>query len=270
MRALLKDLLPPVLARALGRLRGGAIAFRGDYPGWDAARAASGGYGGEEIVRRAREAALKVKRGEAAMDRDGVAFSKPDFAFASLAELQRAAGAGKGALTVLDFGGALGGCYRQFLSFGAHAPGLRWHVVEQPDMVAAGRAEFEDGNLRFCSSVAEALRDGTPDVVLLGSVLQYLPEPYRVLEELGAIPGATLVVERTPCDEGARDLLCVQEVPASIYRASYPCWIFSRARFEAALTRRHRIRAAFRDASTGWRSGRGEFALQGYILDPRA
>jgi putative methyltransferase (TIGR04325 family) len=265
-RARLKAYLPPVLLHAWRALAGGAITFRGDYASWAAARAASKGYDDAAIVTRAREAALKVRRGEAAMDRDGVAFERPEYAFAVIAALQRAVR--DGALRVLDFGGALGGSYRQFLAFGAAVPRLDWRVVEQPGMAAAGREGYADASLRFFDSTAGALRDGPPDVVLLSSVLQYLPEPYRVLEELGAIPGATLVLDRTPCDEGARDLLCVQTVPPSIYPASYPCWIFSRARLEAALGARHVVRAAFTDASSGWRSDRGEFALRGYVCDP--
>ncbi len=258
---------PPIVLQAWRALAGGGITFRGDYATWEQARAASSGYDDASIVERARAAADKVRRGEAAMDRDGVAFAQPDYSYAVIAALLRRA---RERLTVLDFGGALGGSCRQFLAFGASVPHLDWRVVEQPSMAAAGREGYTSAGLRFFDTIAESLRDGPPDVVLFSSVLQYLPEPYRVIEELGSIPGVALVVDRTPSDDGARDLLSVQTVPPSIYPASYPCWIFSRPRLEAALGARHVLRAAFTDPTTGWRSDRGGFALRGYVCDPKA
>ena len=270
MRRLLKDLAPPILVRTFHSIAGGGISFRGDFATWDAACAASTGYDSEEILLRTRAAALKVKHGEAGMDRDGVAFDRVEFSFPVIAALLRGACARGGDLTVLDFGGGLGTSYRQFRAFGAKLQRLRWRVVEQPRMVAAGRELFESAELRFFSSPAEALREGKPDVVLLSSVLQYLRDPYSLLEELAAQAEAILVVDRTPCSESSRDVLSVQTVPSRIYRGSYPCWIFSRGKLESALSRRHSLRASFRDSAGALRGDDGEFVLQGYVLEPKS
>ncbi len=136
-------------------------------------------------------------------------------------------------------------------------------------MAAAGRENFENAELRFFTTLDDALRAGKPDVVLLSSVLQYLERPYALLEELGRLEGAALVVDRTPCAESSRDLLSVQTVPSEIYRGSYPCWIFSRDRLEAALAKRHSMVASFRDPAGALHSDRGECWLQGYVLDPK-
>ncbi len=203
------------------------------------------------------------------MDRDGVAFDRVEFPFPAIAALLRAASARGGDLTVLDFGGGLGTGYRQFRAFGAQLRRLRWFVVEQPRMADTGRELFEGEELRFFASLAEALGEGPPDVVLLSGVLQYLEHPHRLLDELGTLKGAAIVIDRTPCSERGRDLLSVQAVPSSIYRGSYPCWIFSRAGLESALAKSHVLRSSFVDPAGALRCDAGEFVLQGYILDPK-
>lgn len=270
MRELLRDLLPPIVARAYRGLARRAFTFRGDHATWEAARAASTGYDAAAILASAREAALKVKRGEARMDRDGVAFEQLEYSFPVLAGLLRAAGTANGGLSVLDIGGAFGNCYRQFRAFAPQLGGLRWSIVEQPALVADGRTHFENAELRFFPEIAAALATGRPDVVLLSSALQYLEAPYALLEQLGSIKGARLILDRTPCADGDRDVLAVQSVPSEIYNGSYPCWIFSRRRLEAALAKHYATAAAFRDPAGPLRSDRGAFELQGYLLDPKA
>lgn len=269
LRKLLKDLAPPMLLRAWRGMVGRGISFHGNFDSWESARAASTGYDSEEILRSTRDAALKVTRGEARMDRDGVAFDHLEFSYPVLAALLRSACARGGELSVLDFGGGLGTGYRQFKAFGAQPRRLRWCVVEQAQMVAAGREHFASDELSFFSTSAEAAREAKPDVILLSSVLQYLPDPYSLLEELGSMGAASLVLDRTPCAGQSRDLLCVQKVPASIYRGSYPCWIFSRGKLESALAKRHVLRASFEDPAGTLRGDGGEFVLQGYVVDAK-
>lgn len=113
MKGLIKDLLPPAVLRAYRRVAATGIRFSGDHESWDGARATSTGYDGEEILRRARDAALKVKRGEARFERDSIILAEPEYSFPMLATLLRVAARRDGELTVLDFGGALGSSYRQ-------------------------------------------------------------------------------------------------------------------------------------------------------------
>lgn len=269
MKGLIKDLLPPAVLRAYRRVAATGIRFSGDYESWDDARAASTGYDAEEILRRARDAALKVKRGEARFERDSIILAEPEYSFPMLATLLRVAARRDGELTVLDFGGALGSSYRQFKAFGAPVRTLRWHVVEQPQFVQCGRESFEDGELAFFSTIAEAVEAGAPDVVLLSSVLQYLEKPYERLTEVGALGRAHLIIDRTPCSDQARDVLTVQSVPRSIYDASYPCWILSRQKLTQALELTHAMVASFQESSGPWHADRMAFSLEGFILEPK-
>ena len=90
------------------------------------------GYDGPAILAKTREAGLKVKRGEAAYERDSVLFDQVEHSFPLLAGLLRAALSQQGELVVLDFGGALGSTYLQCREFLTPLKRLVWCIVEQP------------------------------------------------------------------------------------------------------------------------------------------
>jgi putative methyltransferase (TIGR04325 family) len=219
-----------------------ATQWTGDYADWAAAVTASGGYAAPHILARVASAVRAVRSGEGLFERDGVLFQEAPPAWPVLDELLALADLQGGELTVLDFGGGLGGSYFNYRHAWAGIPRLRWHVVEQPAFVAAGRAEFADGRLQFFESAEMALAAGRPDVLLLASVLPYVPAPYELLRTLLAVPYRYVLVERTGVVTRANDSLTVQYVPPRLGGGSYPCWLFSRerllARFGAYQLRR--------------------------------
>jgi len=248
-RTLLKELLPPAvlrLARSCARAPNPSCDFTGDYANWADAEAKCTGYNAREIMEITRTAALKVKRGEMAFERDSVIFAQIEFNFPLLAGLARVAACDGGRLSVLDFGGSLGSSYFQAKPFLAGLRELHWDVVEQAAHVACGQAEFASDELRFFASCDECLRAQEPNVVLLSSVLQYLPNPYRTLDELCSLGIPHFIIDRTAFIPGAQDRLTVQTVPDHIYRASYPAWFFNEDRFVARLRRNgYRVLADF-------------------------
>ena len=107
--------------------------------------------------------------------------------------------------------------------------------MEQPDFVAAGRQEFEQGPLKFFDSIDECLQEGRPNVVLLSSVLPYLKTPCTFLRQLASRVTGTLIIDRTGFVNTGPDRLAVQHVPESVYPASYPCWLFRQESLTEAL-----------------------------------
>ncbi len=206
---------------------GDAIRFTGDYACWADAQRDSAGYDSAVILQKTREALLKVKRGEAVYERDSVLFDKPEYSFPLLAGLLRAATRSNGRLSVLDFGGSLGSSYFQCRKFLEPVPKLEWSVVEQKAHVDCGRQDFESGQLHFYYTVEECLAQHKPNVLLLSSVLQYLSNPYEMLEQLLRHGINCVIIDRTGFLESDRNRLTVQHVPSSIYPASYPAWFFS-------------------------------------------
>lgn len=217
------------------------VRWVGDFPDWTAARGACSGYDAAGIVEKVVVAARQIREGQAGYERDGVVFNEPAPAWPALEVLREAARARQGRLTVLDFGGSLGSLYFQNRGRLRSCPSLRWSVVEQPALVEAGRREFQTEELRFYSTSREACDAGMPDVLLLASVLCYLPAPFATLAELLQAGPAHVVVERTGMARMGKSRLMIQHVPRTIYPASYPCWFFGRDEFLAAFAGRYRL-----------------------------
>lgn len=222
-----KSILPPILTQKLQAFRKDRILFDGDFLTWEEAAAQTSGYEAENILLKSIEASLKVKRGEAAFERDTVLFDEVEHNWPVLTGLMAAAAHQEGRLHVLDFGGALGSSYFQCRGWTHTLRDVRWNVVEQPHYVAAGKSHLEDARLKFYPSVEDCLDDDTPNVVLISSALQYLPSPLETLRKLSGIDASHLIIDRTPFSKLSRDKLVCQKVPASIYSASYPMWIFA-------------------------------------------
>jgi len=203
----------------------------GDYSSWEEAKQASTGYDSKIILEKTKESLLKVKRGEATYERDSVLFKDLQYAWPLLAGLMWVAAQSRGRLNVLDFGGSLGSTYYQNRSFLGNLPEIQWNIIEQPAHVKVGKEYFEDEVLKFFPNIEICLSETKPNVILLSSVLQYLESPYDMLNKLLDLPSDYVIIDRTPFWDGSTDRLGVQQVPPSIYPASYPCWIFSEQNF---------------------------------------
>jgi len=227
-RRALHDLTPPIVSRALARRSRHATRFVEGYGSWDEATAATTGYSHDSILDQVERATTAVVDGHAAFERDGVTFDEVEYRWPVAAALMWQAARSGGALSVLDFGGSLGSTYRQYSRLLADLD-VQWGVVEQPSFVAAGQ-RFEDGCLSFHSDVEACAQTLRPNLGLLSSVLQYLPDPYGVIDSVAAAGVEMLVIDRTPMTATAQDIPAVQVVPESIYAASYPSWLLSRER----------------------------------------
>lgn len=261
LKRLLRAVLPAPLHAALVRRR--RLRFTGPYRTWSDARAASTGYNAPAILARMTASARAVAAGRAAYERDTVLFPTPTADPLLLAELTALAATRPAGLRVLDFGGALGSTWFQHRPFLASLPPVAWHIVEQPDIAARGRAEFAGPTLTFHDCLDSALAAGPPDLVLLSSVLHYLPEPWPLLARLATLPARAWLVTRTPFSDTVHsNQIVVQHVPATIYAASYPAWIFSPAAF-ATFWAAHSTTLAWHPCTDG------QFATGGLNFDYR-
>ena len=140
----------------------------------------------------------------------------------------------KSALHVLDFGGAFGSSYMQHRKILSALRECSWTVVEQERIVACGKTEFSTEILSFQDTLEQGFSAKPINVVLLSSVLQYLENPYELLEKIAALAPSAIIIDRTPLAlTGER--IAIQHVPRSIYSASYPCRFLDKARLEAVM-----------------------------------
>ena len=263
---LLKYLTPPFMADFYRAIRGGGIHFRGSYTDWAAAEKHAEGYDAGQILEKVRQATHRVIRGEAACERDSVLFETVPYPFPLIAVLLRAALENQGRLNVLDFGGALGSSYYQCRDFLAQASPLRWCVVEQPHYVECGQREFENNTLRFFESVETCAQAAPPQVILASGVLQYMPDPARILGLFVQTGADYIVIDRTPVSTNGKQIISVQSIPHTIIKSSYPLWLFNEEQLKGPVLHLYEEIASFDALDHPLGFGRLKSTFKGFIF----
>jgi putative methyltransferase (TIGR04325 family) len=243
-KRLFRKWVPPGLLQMIGDRRN--ITWSGDFGSWVEAIEASRGYEDPCILCRVKEAALKVKSGEAAYERDSVLFHEKDYRWPVLAILLKVAARNENRLRVLDVGGSLGSSYYQHREFLNDLSEIRWSIVEQKAFVSCGKSYFETEELRFFEDLDSGFAQNPIELVLLSSVLPYVENPYDLLGKIFSYEIPHIIMDRTPfLLTGNRDRLTVQKIPPTIYPASYPAWFFNKKKFFRFVEQKYRIAAIF-------------------------
>lgn len=227
VKKIIKNLLPPVVSDFyFNFITPSPYGFRGEYKNWLVAQGASSGYDSEVILNKTKNALLKVKNGEAVYERDSFLFDKIEYSWPLLASLLYVASVNDNCLNLLDFGGSLGSTYFQNRNFLSSLKELSWSIVEQPAVAQCGQDNFSNEHLKFYSQLDKYLLENSPMVVLFSASLQYMPEPYKVLDQLFDKEIKYILFDRLVVNN-QRDIITVQNVDPVIYQASYPLWIFN-------------------------------------------
>ncbi len=240
-KKLLKPFVPPVVLSVFRSHKNQPVPsasheiFSGDFKTWEEAKKVTVGYDNAGILDKCKSALLKVKSGEAVYERDSVLFDQIQYSWGLLCGLQHAAIQNGNQLCVLDFGGSLGSSYYQNRDFLKELKHVEWCIVEQKNFVECGKQNFENDQLKFYDSIEECMAKHKPNVLLLSGVLQYLEFPYRLLKHLISLQFPFVIIDRTALVEKETDILTVQVVPESIYKASYPAWFFNEDKFSSGF-----------------------------------
>jgi putative methyltransferase (TIGR04325 family) len=220
----IKEYIPPVL---LGKLTGLFYGWHGNFATWDEAIKNSTGYDADIIFELVKNAILKIKNGEAVYERDSVLFDKIEYSFPLLSALMLISSENNKKLNVIDFGGSMGSTYFQNKYFLNSLDVVNWNIVEQSHFVEKGNELFADNKLKFYNSIDDCLKEHTlPDIIIFSSVLQYLENPYQLLNDIFKYKIKYIFIDRTAFIKG-NDRITVQKVNPKIYKASYPCWFFN-------------------------------------------
>ena len=254
-KTLVKSLLPPILTDNLKKMmHPNNTGFWGQYNSYESALQSSKGYNFDLILEKTIQATLAVVNGKAKAERDSVLFDEPLYTYPLFAWILREA-LKHPKLNICDFGGALGSTYYQFKNFvGKSALDFTWSIVELEKTVSAGQRLFQNEQLQFVQNMDTV---SAPHILLLSSVLQYLPKPYALFEQMLAYQPELICIERTPFWMGAGDRLTIQRVPPSIYEASYPCWLLDKQKICLLL------------ADNGYTQVLSEIALEGVVTTGR-
>ncbi|MCU0460406.1 MAG: methyltransferase, TIGR04325 family [Bacteroidales bacterium] len=234
---MLRKLLPDWIRM---RITGFFYGWHGNYPSWEDAKKRSRGYDSEEIIRKVSSSAAAVRDGLKPYERDSVLYSEIQYSFQLLSILMLVAAQRKGTLNVMDFGGALGSTYFQNKKFLDTLQEVNWSIVEQPRFTEIGIREFSTDRLHFFNTADDCYNSFTPDIILLSSVLQYIEEPYKLLDSLISRKPEYILFDRTPFING-KDRITIQKVHPAIYNATYPCWFFNKSKFLDFMNRSYKL-----------------------------
>lgn len=227
LKRIIKAIFPEFLIRTL---TGFFYGWHGNYTSWDEAKKRSEGYDSDKILKNVSFTASKVRDGLIVYERDSVGYNEIQYSFPVLSGILSVAARNEGHVNVLDFGGALGSSYFQNKIFLDTVKEVNWCIVEQPAFIEEGKRLFSDERLHFFCTNDECFAAYKIDIVLLSSVLQYLEEPYKLLEYFILKGVDYIIIDRTPFIL-KNDRITIQKVHPAIYDATYPCWFFNKNKF---------------------------------------
>jgi putative methyltransferase (TIGR04325 family) len=242
----IKQFIPPILWRIIIRVFGRTNSmWFGDFKDWESASLQCAGYDEKSILEKCKVALLDVKNRKRIYERDSVLYNSMEYSWPIATMLLKSAHQNNNTLRILDFGGSLGSTFYQNRGLLGNEIDIKWGIVEQRSFVETGKKYFEDNSLRFFYTHEECMFAIEPQVILLSSVLQYLPEPYVWLEKLSNLQVNYLILDRTSFSGDDKDLLTIQNVPEEIYKASYPCWFLSMTKVKDILERNYTLFSIF-------------------------
>ena len=226
---IMNGMLPPTIKTLM---RGTLSRFIGfvEVGSWPEAQKAVAGYESDTAV----ESIIESIQLAHASSTDTQALASRDLQIiSSFAIAIAAVGVSNTKIKVVDVGGA-GGDY--FFMFANAMPAVTfdWVVVETPALATAiTKTNLGEGrNIRWVSSLDEAGNDF--DVALLSSVMQYVDDPYGLLNEVSN-RCKVMVINRIPLTSSDTDQATVQHVRTHGRRGAYPAWFFSQHAFLAQI-----------------------------------
>jgi putative methyltransferase (TIGR04325 family) len=225
LRTALQLLTPPIVWRLRRRVRRGPLD--GPFASWDAASQRASGWDSPGIVDQALAAALKVRDGAAAFERDSVARERIIYSPAILAALLLAADRHR-ALNVIDFGGGLGSNYFQNLRLIRALSDIptSWNVVERAPLARIGAEQFQTEQLRFHDDLA-AVRLENPVLLFTGS-LQYVADAFALLEQAIALTDI-IALDRVLVWAEREHAVFVQRLDSKRFgQVTLPTWCFAK------------------------------------------
>ena len=203
--------------------------WSGDYKSWQECKKYCTGYDDASITEKVLSSILETKDQSGRYERDSSTIEgTPEFAFNSLRWMKSFAEGNR--INLVDFGGSLGSSFFQLKPF-LDDYSLNWNIVEQAHVAVVGKSKLENDQLKFFSNIQNIPNSSSISTFFSSSAIQYLQDPYKVLNDLNLAEFKYLIFDRLSAIEGEKDRLTIQIVPKKRYKAIYPCWFLSKKKF---------------------------------------
>lgn len=179
------------------------------------------------IINQVIDSIEKVRRGEAAWERDSYLFYEDKFAHKICAAILRCAVQNREQrVRVLDIGGSLGSTWFQSRKYLSDLERLEYIVAEQDHLAEYGQKHLEDNTLKFIKSTDAWENRERFDIILMSASLQYIPQWEDIIARIRAAKPRYVILDRLMVSDRRR--ICVETVPEEIYLSSYPLTIFGK------------------------------------------
>lgn len=207
------------------------VRYLGDYKNWKDAADECTGYDDSAIISKVADSIEKVKRGEAAWERDSCLFYEQKYNYQICAGILRCAlKKGNEVVTVLDIGGALGSTWFQNRNYFTELVDLEYVVAEQDHFAEYGHKNLEDRTLRFIKSTDHWEKMERFDIILMSASLQYISYYEELIVRIRKARPDYVILDRLLVSNRKR--FCMETVPKTLYESSYPVVIFNKNEVE--------------------------------------
>lgn len=243
--------------------------FSGPYSSWAQAQLFASGYDDKMVLETVKQSTMQAKNNRGLFVRDGVVFAQPQYSYPLLAGMLKVAIEKESKFSILDFGGGLGTSYYAFRNFCPPNIAIDWYIVEQRGFVECGNALFKDNELSFYTHVKDIPIQ--PDIVLVSGALQYVEQPYQLLECLFSVGADYFILDRTWVSYlEVDDRILVEHVPQHIYKSSYPSWLFNHTKLLNTLSKNYESIFEFEAIEGKFLSNGFEIASKGAFMKRRS
>ena len=263
LKRFLIKILPKSFVNLIHKFSPNSIKFYGPFPDWEEAKAKSDGYDKDNILQKVLEVTMKVKSGLIPGERDSVELEFEDPPKHIISICNEILGKNNNKLNILDVGGSLGSTYFASIKYLNEPSKISWVILEQKNFVSAGNKYISDSVISFITDIEEYLSETEPDLVIFGSVLQYLEDPYEILEKVTQNISPEIIIDRTPFSDDSIERVYVQSVPKKIYKASYPIRSLD---LNSIIPKGYKINSKFIDGMGTIRLKKTSFTWKGYHL----
>ena len=213
-RRRVKRLLPALVLDLLGSRPASPQVWSGVYPRLSDVPAHRAEFGDDligEMVTTISAALAELRAGQ-----------RPHLWHESLALLAGAVAPASQRVSVVDFGGGAGSGFAQLLASLPPSVTIDYEVVDSEAMCTAGRKLFaDDRRIRF--STALPPRGSAVDVVYANSVLQYIEDYPRALQQLAAVGAPYVFLGRLAAGRGPTFATRQLNVPGRVF----PYWFLN-------------------------------------------
>ena len=230
------------LLKILRKYKPRSYGWFNNYKTWQEAQKACAPYDEHAILEKLRIATLKVKKGEAVYERDGIIYNQIYYSWPLLSNLLLCASQHQGELSIIDFGGSLGTTFFQNKQYLKQLNKVQWSVIEQGYLIETGKKEIAGEGLDFYHTINEAIaKKGKHQILITNGVIPYLEKPYELFKHFLEFDFEYIIIESTYFNYQPYDRICIQKTNPKAYTAFYPCWLLDYEKVKAAFSKKYDV-----------------------------